>query len=269
MTYIHVYKNIGKFFLLLVLLLSSALPSQPALCKELSEQEIKTLIQQTLQNNPDLVLDVLRDNSEVVLEIAQQGNLQRKRRAMISQWLQDIKEPKQIDMAGAAFFGSATAPVTIVAFSDFTCSYCRQAEEVLQTILAKYPQEVRMVFMPLPNEENPVSVLAAKYATAAFKQDMQKGWKFYRTIFAGAERLEIDGDNFFKQAAIDAGLDITKLMAQVNSNDVLSFVQNTRKQADKLGVQGTPYFFVNDLVIRGAVPKEFFEEAIQMALKKP
>lgn len=244
------------------------LATQFTFAAELSQEQIKEIVRQTLHDNPDMVLDVLRENSEVVLEIAQQGNLQRKRRAMIAQWLQDIKEPKNINTAGMPLRGNASAPVTIVAFSDFTCSFCQQAESTINAMRQKYSKEVRLVFMPLPNEGSPISILAAKYAMAAFMQDQQKGWAFYDELFAQAEALEINGDNLLKQLAEKHKLDIKKLMAEVNGNTVSTQIAAARKQADLLGIQGTPFFFVNDLVVRGAVPKEFFEEAIQMALKK-
>ena len=233
-----------------------------------TSQEMKQLIRDALKEDPNLVLDVLREHSEVVLEVAQEGNMQRKRKAMLAQWEQDARVPKSIAVKGAAIRGDVHAPVTIIAFTDFTCSFCRQSEMMMSSLLERYRGKVRFVFKPLPKDDYPVSVLAAKYATAAFMQDAAKGWALYDAVFAGADSLESQGENFLKKAAADAGLDLKRLAQEVNGTKVREALAAARDEADALKIQGTPYFFVNNLVVRGSIPKDLFEEAIQIALKK-
>lgn len=248
--------------------LGFALGVVPAPGHTATTPEMKRLIREALKEDPNLVLDVLRENSEVVLEVAQEGNMQRKRKAMLAQWEQDARTPKTINIRGAAIRGDVNAPVTIIAFSDFTCSFCRQSEMMLPPLLEKYRGKVRFVFKPLPKDDYPVSVLATKYATAAFMQDPARGWAFYDAVFAGADTLESQGENFLKKAAVDAGLDLKRLTQEVNGAKVREALAATRDEADGLNIQGTPYFFVNNLVVRGSIPKDLFEEAIQIALRK-
>ena len=42
----------------------------------------------------------------------------------------------------------------------------------------------------------------------------------------------------------------------------------TEQDAQKLGVEGTPYFLVNNMVVRGALPLDLFKGAVDMALKQ-
>ena len=49
---------------------------------------------------------------------------------------------------------------------------------------------------------------------------------------------------------------------------VLRSEENMREEADALGFVGTPYFLVNDLVVRGALSLEDFSTAVDMALAK-
>lgn len=228
---------------------------------------LKAALTQLLRENPKLVLDVLRENSEDVLEIAQQGNMQRKRKALIAQWEQDAQIVKKVNLDGHASRGLVNAPVTIVAYSDFTCPFCRNADQVLSQILPKYKNKVRFVFKPLPKEKVPVSLAASRYSIAAFMQDAAKGWEFYELIFAGMENLEQDGENFLKATALKAGLDLKRLMADAASAKVQAIIDADRAEADALQIPGTPYFLVNNLAVRGALPKEFFEDAIDMALR--
>ena len=228
---------------------------------------LKATLSQLFREHPELVLDVLREHSEDVLEIAQQGNMQRKRKALIAQWEQDAQVAKKVNLDGYAFRGSVNAPVTIVAYSDFTCPFCRSAEQVIAQILPKYRNKVRFVFKPLPKEDVLISLAAARYSLAAFMQDSDKGWVFYELIFAGMENLEQDGENFLKATALKAGLDLKRLMADSASARVQAIIAADRVEANTLRISGTPYFLVNNLAVRGALPKEFFEDAIDMALR--
>lgn len=229
--------------------------------------DMKEAVRQALKENPDLVLDILKDNSEMVLEIAQQGNILRKRKAMLAQWQQDAKRPKNIDLTGRSFRGNAGAPVTIVSFSDFTCPYCLQGEQVILQLLKKYDGKLRVAFKILPKENDSYSLAAAQYATAAFMLDPDKGWEFFDALFGGITLFERDTETFLKDTAGRLGYDLKKLKAEAGSPAVQQRLEADRQEADRLGISGTPYFVVNDLMIRGAVPKDLFEEAVDMALE--
>lgn len=249
------------------LLLVCCIVCGPASAAPSEQQILKDMIRQVLKEHPGLVLDILKDNSETVLEIAQQGNILRKRKAMLTQWEQDAKVKKVINLEGRAFRGGpATAPVTVVAYSDFTCPYCRQAEQVLLQLQKKYGKTIRVTFKPLPKDD-PFSITAAKYSTAAFILNPAKGWEFFDALFNGVEQFERDGDAFLKGLAGKLGYDSKKLKTESGSANVQARLDADRKEADSLGISGTPYFLVNDLIVRGAVPKDLFEEAIEMALR--
>lgn len=238
----------------------------PALAAAPDKEAFKAMLRETLKENPDLVLDILKENSELVLDIAQQGNIQRKRKAMLAQWEQDAKAAKVINTQGRAFRGKANAPVTIVAYSDFTCPYCRQAEYIVQQLMKKYEGKVRMTFKPLPKDD-PFSQAAAKYCLAAFRLDEAKGWRFFDALFKNTEEYEREGDDFLKKTAAELGFDFKQLYAEAGGAAVQQMLEADSKEADGFGISGTPHFLVNDLLVRGAVSKDLFEEAIQMALR--
>lgn len=237
----------------------------PACAAKVDDAALKAALIEVLKENPDIVLDILKDNSEMVLEIAQQGNVLRKRKAMLAQWEQDAKIPKAINLENRVFRGNMDAPVTIVSYSDFTCPYCRQAEYVVGQLLKKYKGKVRVTFKALPKDD-PFSLTAAKYSTAAFMMDPEKGWAFFDALFDGVEQFERDSETFLKDTAAKVGLDFRKLKAEAGSAAVQQRLDADRKEADGFGINGTPYFMVNDLLVRGAVAKDLFEEAIERAL---
>ena len=244
-----------------------AQPSQADLKESLRQllKENPELVLDIVKENPKLVLDILKDNSETVLEIAQQGSSLRKRKAIRAAWDEDIKKPKKIDLEGRAFLGKTDAPVTIVAYSDFTCSYCRQEEPVLAALLKKYQGKVRYTFKALPKSE-PTSTTLAKYSTAAFMLDPEKGWKLYEELFRSAEKFERQGEDYIKEVSASLGFDYNTLKAESESSKVKDRLEADGKEADILNISGTPHFLVNDLVIRGAVDQELFAEGIEKAL---
>ena len=253
-------------FFALAPLPSATAATVPSATQPAADPALEAAVKRILRENPELVLDVLRANSEVVLEAAQQGNILRKRKGMLAQWTQDAKTPKKIAVEEGFSRGAAQAPVTVVAFSDFTCGYCRQAEEAMPALLAKYKGKVRFVFKPLPKTDSELSYLAARYSVAAFAQSEEKGWAYYDALFAGVEGLVNQGEGFLKATGATVGLDVKRLTADATNKKTEERLGTIRDEAGRLDVHGTPYFFVNNLVIRGAVSKELFEEAIEMAL---
>ena len=110
---------------------SAATPSYAA-SSAVTTDNFAELLRETLQKNPDLLLSVLRENSEAVLDIAQEGSNQRRHKSLIAQWKAELNQPKEVDIKDRPFRGAADAPVTIVAYSDFTCPYCQQAAGTME-----------------------------------------------------------------------------------------------------------------------------------------
>ena len=248
------------------LLLALFFAAFPLAASAADADALKEAVRQVLKENPDLVMDVLKDNSEEVLEIAQQGNILRKRKNMLAQWELDAGQRKIVALEDRSFRGDMKAPVTIVAYSDFTCPYCLQAEQVLVQLLKKYKGTIRVTFKALPKDD-PYSIAAAKYSTAAFLLDPVKGWDFFDDLFRDVKRYEREGDEFLKEIAANHGYDFKKLKSESGGARVQARLDEDRKEADGFGISGTPYFLVNDLMVRGAIPKDMFEEAVEMALK--
>ncbi|MDR2050629.1 MAG: thioredoxin domain-containing protein [Deltaproteobacteria bacterium] len=247
------------FLLLFVLLF-------PGSARAADDAQMKETVRRVLRENPDLILDILKDHSEMVLEIAQQGQNLRSRRTMRSQWESDIRSPKSPSLEGRAIRGNPAAPVTIVAYSDYQCPYCRMAEENINALLGRHPDAVRLVFKALPNTKSDLAVAVAKYGTAAFNQDADKAWQFHDALFARAEDIEKNGDTAVKALAVKCGLDLKRLMADAASAKIRERMAADEAEAEGFGIRGTPYFLMNDILVRGAVPRDMLEEALQKAL---
>lgn len=251
-----------------VLLMVWALRTASAASREIPPAEFREQLREILRQNPDLVLDVLRDNSEQVLDIAQLGANQRRNKALLVQWRKDLETPKNPNIKGRPLRGTPNAPVTIVAYSDFTCPYCEQSSNTVKELLKEFPGKIRYVFKSFPLETQGIGRQAAEFFAAAGLQDPEKAWTLYDQLFARRDEVLRDGESVLFDAAAKAGLDTKRLSADMKGKTVKNIVDEDIAEAVRVGVKGTPYFLVNDLMIRGALSPELFAEAIKIALEE-
>ena len=252
---------------LMVFLGWAAVAQQPAQAasEQITEENLPQMLEKLFQERPDLVIDVLRKHSEAVLDIAQQGSNMRRQRSLEAQWNQEMKTPKPVKVEGRPMLGAKNAKVRIVAFSDFTCHFCQQAAGTVSGIVKEYGKDVSLVFKNLPLDEKGPASIASKYFLAVAQQSEEKAWKFHDALFADRNRLVAEGETFLKNTAQGLGVDMKRLAKDVHSKKVSDIMEEDQQDAQKLGVEGTPYFLVNDLVVRGALPPDLFKKAVDMA----
>lgn len=229
------------------------------------QADLEAALQQLLQERPDIILEVLRRNSEAVLDIAQQGSNLRRKHNLESQWREDIKKDKNVRLADRPVLGKPDAKVKVVAFSDFTCHFCEMAAKNIDALRNEYGDDIALVFKHLPLDEKGPGGTASSYFIAIALQSEPKAWEFYKAMYGNRERLLAEGEPFVKKTAQSLGVDMKRLQKDLSSKKVKEILSQDQEDGQKLGVEGTPYFLVNNLVVRGAVPLELFRAAIDMA----
>ncbi|WP_302148591.1 thioredoxin domain-containing protein [uncultured Desulfovibrio sp.] len=255
-------------FVLAALMAAGLLWGAQTKAAPISDENLTQALEKIFRERPDLVMDVLRRNSESVLDIAQQGSNLRRKRSMEAQWAEDMKTPKSVRTADRPVLGPANAKVRIVAFSDFTCHFCQQASHTLDALMRQYGKDVSLVFKNLPLDEKGPGATSAAYFTAIGQQDVNKAWAVFRTLFANRDQLITEGEAYLKKTAQELGVDMKTLVKDLHSKKVKTILAQDQEDAQKLGVEGTPYFLVNNMVLRGALPLDLFKDAVDMALKK-
>jgi protein-disulfide isomerase len=159
--------------------------------------------------------------------------------------------------------GPANAPVTIIEFSDYQCPFCQRAEPIVQEVLKRYPDKVRLVFRHFPLPMHPNARPAAEAALCANEQG--KFWEFHEKVFSGKGLEEADLAGY----ASAAGIDAEKFKACVAERRFKDKVDADAKAGSEAGVSGTPAFFVNGIMLSGAMPVEKFSAIIESELKNP
>jgi protein-disulfide isomerase len=169
-----------------------------------------------------------------------------------------IKPPRtQVSSAGRPALGPATAPVTIVEFSDFQCPFCERAEPTVKQIIQKYGDKVRLVYVDFPLPMHSHALDAAKAGQCAEEQG--KFWPYHDQLFANQSKL---APADLKATAQKVGLDRAKFDACFDQAKTEPIVQHELEQGKALGIDGTPTFYVNGRQLVGAQPIDSFSQVI-------
>lgn len=168
-----------------------------------------------------------------------------------------------INTKGAPRRGGEKAKIDVVEFSDFQCPFCNRVNPTLKQITDTYGDEVAIVFKHLPLAMHTKAPAAHAAAEAAHRQG--KFWEMHDLLFANQRQLS---PQKYEEYAQQLGLDMDRFRKDAASPAVKKKVDADAAEAARLGVTGTPGFFVNGRFLSGAKPFEAFKQLIDEELKK-
>lgn len=165
--------------------------------------------------------------------------------------------------------GNKEASVVLVEYLDFECEACGAYFPLVKQLSEEYKNDVLFVsrYFPLPGHKN--GLTAALAVEAASKQG--KYWEMYDLLFEKQQEWgekQAPDPSIFEKYAATIGLDIEKFKQDVKSDEVKQRVNKDRESGIKLGVQGTPSFFLNGEKIPNPKSAEDFKTLIQAAILK-
>jgi len=160
--------------------------------------------------------------------------------------------------------GAADALVTIVEFEDFQCPFCKKAQDTLQQVLLRYKDKVRVVHRDFPLQSlHPASWKAHEAGRCAEEQG--KFWEYRDLLYKNAPAA--NPEQLIAYAS-QLGLDSTDFRKCLDSSKFKAVVQRDEGEANRLGIQGTPAFFINGQLLSGAQPESEFARIIDDELNK-
>lgn len=158
--------------------------------------------------------------------------------------------------------GNPKAPVIIVEFSDFQCPFCRAAEATVRKILAKYPGKVSLAYRDFPLRAiHPYAQKAAEAARCA--QAQGKFWAYHDLLMKDPPELDVKS---LEADAQKLNLNGKQFDACLSTNKFAPEIQGDVDAGSRLGVMGTPGFFINGQFVSGAQPESVFDKIIQADL---
>ena len=141
--------------------------------------------------------------------------------------------------------GNPNGDVSVVAFFDYNCPYCREGAPDLKRLVSE-DGKVRLVLKELP-VLGPESEDVARIAQAAIAQG--KYLELHERLFA--ERGRATKEKALRIAS-ELGLDTAKLEADMDSPGVEDAIAANKRLADRLEVEGVPFYLVGDRPLPGS-----------------
>lgn len=159
--------------------------------------------------------------------------------------------------------GPPEAPVTLMLFTDFECTYCARLAPVLEQVHQQYPKDVRIVFKNFPLRSHRFAVPAALAALAA--EDQGQFWPFHDRLFQNYNQLNAQKVEEIRQ---ELNLDAERFKAKMQDPALQGLVRRDLEEGNAAGVGGTPTVYINGKKMRGRMSLEGFRKAIDAELAK-
>lgn len=142
--------------------------------------------------------------------------------------------------------GQGKSGVTLVEYGDYQCPFCGQYAPTVEQIAAKYNQQIHLQFRNFPLVGTHQNAFAsARAAEAAGLQG--KFWEMNTLLYANQSQWSTasNAPPIFNQYAQQLGLDLTKFKSDYSSDKVNNLINADMAEGNKLGVSGTPTFFLD------------------------
>jgi protein-disulfide isomerase len=237
-----------RLSLLLALLLAAALPARADDPSAADVAKIQKIIADYLKSHPEVVVDALQEYQKK--QDAMKADAARQTIASAhDELLNDAANPEA---------GNPKGDVTVVEFFDYRCPYCKAVAGDLQKAVSA-DGNVRVIYKEFPIL-GPESLVASRAALAAAVQG--KYQPFHDKLLAFKGNLD---DATIYAIAGDAGLDVTKLKADMQKPEIKDQIGRNYHLADKLNIQGTPAFIIGDVLLPGAASFDDLTEAFKHA----
>jgi protein-disulfide isomerase len=238
-----------------------------------TEAEVTTLLERRRRE-----VGITPEQEPTMRERLKQYLVQQKNAQQRERYVGELRRAASVEMAipepralrvfvptdGEPTLGPATAPVTIVEFSDFQCPFCQRVQPTLKTLLRDYPDKVRLVYrdFPLPQLHREAKK-AAEAARCAGEQG--KFWEYHDLLYANpARQREPD----LRRYADQLGLEESRFTDCLRSGRHVATVERGMADGKKLGVSGTPSFFVNGAPVIGAQGLDEFKAIVERELAR-
>jgi protein-disulfide isomerase len=212
---------------------------------EAQEAAVEGLIEQYIQEHPEVILDAVRAYNE-----RQQAEAGARAEAnLITLREQIFNDPR------APVAGNPDGDVTMVEFFDYRCSYCKKSLDMVMTMINEDPN-LRVVFKEFPIL-SPQSRRASQAALAANEQG--KYMDFHYALMSARGSYD---DQQIMDIAAEVGLDVEKLQKDMEAPEITAYLDEVQDLARSLDIRGTPTFLVENQIVRGAVDPETLRKAI-------
>ncbi|GAC1502704.1 MAG: DsbA family protein [Candidatus Saccharimonadales bacterium] len=165
--------------------------------------------------------------------------------------------------------GLGSTGVTLTEYGDYECPYCSQYYPIVKQVQAEYNQQIKLQFrnFPLVNLHRN-AFAAARAAEAAGLQN--KYWEMHDLLYESQQQWSSanDATSIFQQFASQLKLNINKYNTDFGSGKVNDLINADTAEGTKLGVTGTPTFYLDGKMVTINQSLASFEKVINAEIAK-
>ena len=205
-------------------------------------------IRDYIMANPEVIMESLN-----ALQVREELAEKERQRATLARLQSEITNNENDPL-----LGNPDGDITVVAFFDYQCGYCKRMIGPTMQLLKQDPN-IRWVMKEFPIL-GPASVTAASASIAADKQGLYR--EFHIALMKYRGRLS---DDIVFQTALEVGLDLDTLKVDMASPETEKTIRDATALARTLGIKGTPAFIIGREILPGAVSLDTLVEQIAAA----
>ena len=153
--------------------------------------------------------------------------------------------------------GPEASTITLVEFSDFQCPFCKELQGTLERLRVRFP-ELRHVWKDAPSQALHREAFSAHIA-ARCAQDQNAFWEYHDLLFENQERFSPET---FGDIAETVGINVRTWKSCFENEETRVRVERSITEAEVLGIDATPFLFINDKRISGTTSFEELEQLI-------
>lgn len=205
--------------------------------KKCEEEKVKEIIRDYLLNTPEVIIESIE-------------NLQKRKvqesEAKVSNYIKDNK----IDIENSQNFpviGNKDGDVTIVAFYDYACSFCKKGDASLNALLQNDPK-VKILLRPLPIPGD-ASEYLAKIALAVYKINPDK----FKAVHSELMKVRNISKETVEEILTKNGLNSAEIEEVADNSEIKDLIAQNMKIARNLKIQGVPAYVINAKLIPGSI----------------
>ena len=222
--------------------------------KETEIKELNLFIKDFILKNPEIIIEAIEiyQNKQNLITLNKEKNI-------IKSLSSEIFDDKN-----SYYYGDKDSKISIVEFVDYNCGYCKKNHEIIMQFLKKNNNIKYIVKeFPILGER---SLLAAKVAILIYLIDGAKVYKkFFDYLMNHRSQINFE---ILKSFANKAGTSIKDFENQIKKKKVDSIILKNLSLAEKLSINGTPTFIIENSIIRGFLSYENLQEIIDNLIKK-
>jgi len=165
--------------------------------------------------------------------------------------------------------GPATAPVTIVEFSDLQCPHCKDAEPIMDKLMGD-EKNAKLVYQNFPLPSHDWAQKAAAYADCVGRNNNDAFWKFIGSVFESQTDINAaNADEKLTGLADKAGVKGSDIATCSTKPETTSRIEHSVALGKSVDVNSTPTVFVNGRKIGSitAIPYDILKSIVEFAAK--